>query len=80
MDGWRGRGNVTIVTVVTHPKKLENPCGSKAFSYLFIIVGSCLFNFLISYFINRIEKKKSIDTVVTNLESNNLFMIEIGVL
>ena len=26
------------------------------FSYLFIIVGSCLFNFLISYFINRIEK------------------------
>ena len=29
------------------------------FSYLFIIVGSCLFNFLISYFINRIEKKQS---------------------
>ena len=28
------------------------------FSYLFIIVGSCLFNFLISYFINRIEKKQ----------------------
>ena len=29
------------------------------FSYLFIIVGSCLFNFLISYFINRIEKNQS---------------------
>ena len=27
------------------------------YSYIFIIVGSCLFNFLISYFINRIEIK-----------------------
>ena len=27
------------------------------FSYLFIIVGSCLFNFILSYLINRIEKK-----------------------
>ena len=27
------------------------------FSYLFIIVGSCLFNFSLSYLINRIEKK-----------------------
>ena len=27
------------------------------FSYLFIIVGSCFFNFIISYLINRIEKK-----------------------
>ena len=27
------------------------------YSYIFIIVGSCLFNFLISYFINRFEKK-----------------------
>ena len=27
------------------------------FSYLFIIVGSCLFNFLISYLISRIEEK-----------------------
>ena len=27
------------------------------YAYIFIIVGSCLFNFLISYFINRIEIK-----------------------
>ena len=50
------------------------------FSYLFIIVGSCLFNFLISYFINRIEKKKSIDTAVSDFESNNLKKIEIRIL
>ena len=30
------------------------------YSYLFIIVGSCFFNFLISYLINKIEKKKKI--------------------
>ena len=29
-------------------------------SYLFIIVGSCLFNFFLSYFIDRIEKKQSL--------------------
>ena len=28
-------------------------------SYLFIIAGSCLFNFFLSYFINRIEKKQT---------------------
>mgnify|MGYP003298992618 CR=1 FL=1 len=48
------------------------------FSYLFIIVGSCLFNFLISYFINRIEKKKSldIDNIVSDFEKNIMKLTE----
>lgn len=29
LDGWRWRGNVTIVMMVTHPKKPKNPCGCK---------------------------------------------------
>ena len=39
------------------------------YSYLFIIVGSCLFNFLISYLINRVKKKKilGITGIIVNL-------------
>lgn len=33
------------------------------FKYLFIIVGSCLLNYFISYFINRIEKKQKISQI-----------------
>lgn len=39
------------------------------FSYLFIIVGSCLFNFLISYFINTIQKK------ILNLRTEDIYLI-----
>ncbi len=41
------------------------------FSYLFIIVGSCLFNFLISYLISRIEKKHILNNIYSNLEIKN---------
>ena len=41
------------------------------FSYLFIIVGSCLFNFLISYVINKIEKKQILNNNYFNLEIKN---------
>lgn len=37
------------------------------FSYLFIIVGSCLFNYFISYFINRIEKNKKKSNLIKAL-------------
>ena len=52
------------------------------FSYLFIIVGSCLFNFLISYLINRIEKKNSldIDNIVSDFEKDNFRKSQIKIL
>ena len=50
------------------------------FSYLFIIVGSCLFNFLISYFINRIEKKIFVDSTISKLESDSYGKLEIKIL
>ena len=39
-------------------------------SYLFIIVGSCLFNFLLSYLINRIEKKQSVSKSYSKVNDN----------
>ena len=43
-------------------------------SYLFIIVGSCLCNFLLSYFINRIEKKQGYNSseLKNNKKSNEV--------
>ena len=48
------------------------------FSYLLIIVGSCLFNFLVSYFINRIEKRNCINNTYLNLKSNDINVNDTG--
>ena len=43
------------------------------FSYLFIIVGSCLFNFIISYLIKKIEKNDSNkNTSINNVNNKQI--------
>ena len=49
------------------------------FSYLFIIVGSCLFNFLISYFISRIEEKEKNEIEISNVQSINRYRRFLGI-
>ena len=51
-------------------------------SYLFIIVGSCLCNFLLSYFIKRIEKKQADNNIYfnsANLKNNKKFNDEASI-
>ena len=47
------------------------------FSYLFIIVGSCLFNFFISYFINKVEKKECVSNIDYNYKSKKIKVLGI---
>ena len=47
------------------------------FYYLFIIVGSCLFNFFISYFINKVEKKECVSNIDYNYKSKKIKVLGI---